>query len=85
MSFTKDTSVGYLKFHHGNELYKRLKCIEPNHLSLSDMNNSILKVENNYSLENMYNNSCTKIRNHIVYVYCETNDLLLTKILEVHM
>ena len=76
------TWIGYQRIHHANEVYKRLQCIEPNQPSLSDINNFKLKLNNDYSLENIYRNSNVKQRKHLVYVYCELNDIPLPQIPE---
>ncbi len=67
------TRIGYQRIYHANEVYKRLQCIEPNQPSLSDINNFKLKLNNDYSLENIHRKSNVKQRKHLVYMYCELN------------
>lgn len=69
------TCVGYKRIHHVNEVYKRLLCIEPNPPTSSDINELKLKLEDDYSLRNIYSKLTTKERKHLTYLYCELNDI----------
>ena len=67
----------YKRKYHFGEIFNRLLCQESNKPNLTEINQIKLKLNDDFTLKNIYKNTTYNQRKHLIYIYHILNNLQL--------